>query len=496
MCGRSVDGQPRSILYCPTPLVGEDESDGEIANLDVEIGKQHLVVPRDVVVGGAVEGIALVKGPVERVSGARGEVAGRRSIWNRARDRRPGGSENIGIDDRPEDLERIYEEWRSVGEWQIPALNRVFPNSQRDEDDIRRRILIGGALRRPSVEALKEGVEAIERASMGVGPARSRSDFVSDQQETGHGFFEVAGLQTEQIALLPFDPARPGAGQTVGLKFAHDRRLVDIVETESGLNGMPPLMGQHESHGEVAELLEEGGHEVLGVPLHGVVDRAVESVGLELLALERAATERNVTLRYEVGPKLAHRLICHPEHRGEFGTPPLLQVRDRELGDGLDIGDRSEFRLGRRSRTSTDRRPRRIAESPGEADLDDILDHRARIYVGVDQFEELAQREPLLELVDGAPTQAHVGLRRAAGHVLLHDGFGICLEITGRSSSRGLRPAAGRSKDRCRVVITTRGGDEAQRQTDQHQTSGHRHPLHGPGLGAESNTTSVSYGSS
>ena len=156
---------------------------------------------------------------------------------------------------------------------------------------------------------------------MCVGTSRIGAELIADEEEPCHPLFQVAWLEAQQIALLASNPPRPRSCQAVGLQFADDRRAAEIVEPETGLYRVTPLMGEDQRHREVTELLEERGHQVLGIPAHRVVDRAVEGVRLELLALERSSTERNVTLGGEIWAKLRHRLPGDRARqvRGEHG---------------------------------------------------------------------------------------------------------------------------------------------------------------------------------
>src|SRR3990172_9348659 len=110
------------------------------------------------------------------------------------------------------------EERRRLIERKVTGLGRVFTLAQRDEHHGRRIGLVGGALPGAAVEPVEEGAQTIERSAVGVVVQRIAAELIADEEEAGHGFLEIARLETNDVALIGGRPPGPGAGKAVGLR--------------------------------------------------------------------------------------------------------------------------------------------------------------------------------------------------------------------------------------------------------------------------------------
>ena len=79
----------------------------------------------------------------------------------------------------------------------------------------------------------------------------------------------------------------PRAGETVGLELLVDGRLIGV--TGAVLDGVAPLVREHERDGEVAEVVEELREELCIVVHDEVAAEAVEGVSLRVLVRELLA---------------------------------------------------------------------------------------------------------------------------------------------------------------------------------------------------------------
>jgi len=101
----------------------------------------------------------------------------------------------------------------------------------------------------PAVVAGLERVDPVERVAVGLGVAGRGADRVPERQVGGEGGVEVAADEPHALAVAVGDALHPGAGEAVGLELDEDRGELGLVDAGPVLDGVTPLVGEHQGGG-------------------------------------------------------------------------------------------------------------------------------------------------------------------------------------------------------------------------------------------------------
>ena len=200
---------------------------------------------------------------------------------------------------------------------------------------------VGRALLGAVLVAVLERGHPVEPAAVGHRVVRIGPGHVADRQHAGDGLVEVDVVLVEALGLAVGHPLRPRTGEAVGLQLEVDRAVGDA---DPVLHGVAVLVGDHDGHGEGAELFVEPRHELALVPGDDVVVGAVEGVVGDLFVGDLVRPARG---HLGVGPVGVEAGEVDPLVAVDVGVgvaPELGDVVDGSLGDGRGVVGR----LGRR----------------------------------------------------------------------------------------------------------------------------------------------------